>query len=319
MIITMFTTCFESLMINKILIISTTLALVSSPAICLANNDDKTTLDAQSYAERVKSSFDALQLKTFLHLDAKANQPEEIKDPLQIFNRKIYAFNDVIDEHLLRPLAVQYVTLVPEPAQNSYSSFRSNLKEPWNAVNQLAQGKPLQSLKTLGRFGVNTLTSLGFADPAKKLGLNNSPENFGTTLGVWGMPSGPYMVLPLFGSSTFRDGIGLIPDSFARPQSYLIDSNTLSWVNTTLEVTALRAQYLGVDSVLQGDKYAAMRDVYLQQRAFVIAEKRGEDLSSTVFAEEIEHEVIDEQFEQDIIDETPEQEDDINMQPESSQ
>ena len=306
-------------MINKILIISTVVAFASSPTLCLAD-DENDTLNSRSYAARVKASFDSLQLKTFLHLDARANQPEEVKDPLQIFNRRVYTFNDVIDRHLLRPLAVQYVTLVPEQAQDSYANFRSNLKEPWNAVNQLAQGKPIQSLKTLGRFGLNTLTSLGFADPAKKFNLNNSPENFGTTLGVWGMPSGPYLVLPLFGSSTFRDGLGLVPDSFARPQSYLIDSNTISWANTTLEVIALRAQYLGVDSVLQGDKYAAMRDVYLQQRAFTIAEKRGEDLSDTIFVEEetLEDE-IDEQFEEETIDEISEQEDDIDMSLESSQ
>lgn len=237
--------------------------------------------------------------KTFV-IDARADQDESIKDPLQGLNRKIYVFNDAIDRNMLRPLAVIYSETMPVPAQGAYSNFRNNLKEPWSAVNQLLQGKPTTSLKTLGRFTLNTLTSLGFADVAKRVDLPNVKDGFGTTLGVWGMPSGPYLVLPFFGSSSLRDAVGSVPDSFARPQSYFIDPDELVWANTALEVTALRAQYLPMDSVIQGDKYAAMRDVYLQQRAFEIAEKRGEDISQSMFAEDpLDTEILDEEIEEE--------------------
>ena len=238
--------------------------------------------------------------QTFL-VNARADQTENVKDPLQGMNRVIYTFNDKIDQSVLRPAAVLYSTTVPEPAQGAYTNFRKNLKEPWNAVNQLLQGKPLRSVKTLSRFTINTLTSLGFADTARHLKLSHQEDSLGTTFGVWGMPSGPYIVLPFLGSSTFRDGLGMIPGSYAHLQSYIIGDDKLLIGNMALEATATRAQYLSIDSVIRGDKYAAMRDVYLQQRAFEIAQKRGEDISQSMFAEDpFEDEVLDEEFEEDI-------------------
>ena len=254
--------------------------------LCLATELETASTTENPTDNKTLKIFDS---KTYL-INARADQSEDIKDPFQGLNRKIYIFNDAIDQSILRPTAVFYSEITPEPAQGAYSNFKSNLKEPWNAVNQLFQGKPLRSLKTLSRFTVNTVTSLGFADPARHLNLTQEKESFGTTLGVWGVPSGPYIVLPFLGSSSLRDAVGLVPDSLARPNSYIIEQDGILWSNTALDVVSTRAQYLSVDSMLQGDKYAVMRDVYLQQRAFEIAEKRGEDTSASIFSDEFDDE-----------------------------
>lgn len=208
-------------------------------------------------------------------VDAKANQPDNVKDPLQPLNRQIYAINDRLDQHIVRPLAVQYVKKVPQPVRGSYRTFRKNLGEPWNAVNQLIQGRPVRALKTMGRFSVNTLTSLGFADTAQHFGLTTEDENFGTTLGYYGVPSGPYVVLPFFGPNTFRSTLGIAVDSQGRPQKYIFSEHSLYWTEQTLRGLDVRAQLLDIEGVLSGDKYAQIRDIYLQRTDFLIAEKRG--------------------------------------------
>lgn len=134
--------------------------------------------------------------KDDLKVNANAAQPDEVKDPLQGLNRKIFTFNDALDRNLLKPVAIQYAAKVPEPVRSPYRQFRKNLGEPWNAVNQIIQGKPSRAAKTLGRFTINTLTTLGFADPARRLGLQTEEESFGVTLGYYGVPSGPYVMLP---------------------------------------------------------------------------------------------------------------------------
>ena len=211
-----------------------------------------------------------------LKVNANATQPESQKDPLQPLNRQVYAFNDALDRHVARPLAVQYKAKVPSDVRDSYRQFHKNLGEPWNAVNQLIQGRPLRAAKSLGRFSINTITTLGFADPAQHFGLNIEDENFGTTLGYYGVPSGPYLVLPVFGPSTFRDAIGLAVDSQARPQKYIFeDREGLYWTDQVLRGIDARSQLLDIEDVLQGDKYAAIRDIYLQRKNFAIAEKKG--------------------------------------------
>lgn len=214
-----------------------------------------------------------------LKVNATAAQPDNVKDPLEPLNRKVYAFNDTIDRIVVRPIAVEYSEKVPEKVRDSYHSFRMNLNEPWNAVNQVVQGRPVRALKTLGRFTLNTITTLGFADPASRLNLPTEDESFGTTLGYYGVPSGPYLMLPFFGPSTFRDGFGLAIDSFGRPQNYL-NHNGLYWTDQSLRLLDARTQLLKYDDILQGDTYAQLRDIYLQRKAFTIAEMRGEDNDS---------------------------------------
>ena len=181
-------------------------------------------------------------------VDANAAQPDEVKDPLQPLNRKVFAFNDAVDRTIVRPIAVQYQTKIPSEVRGSHQQFRSNLGEPWNAVNQTIQGRPLRALKTLGRFTFNTITTLGLADPARRIGLDGEKENFGTTLGYYGVSSGPYIILPIFGPSTIRDGLGLAVDSFGRPQYYL-NHNSTYWADQTLRAVDARSQLLDLESV----------------------------------------------------------------------
>ena len=224
-----------------------------------------------------------------LKVNANASQPEIQKDPLQPLNRQIFAFNDVLDRHVARPLAIQYKEKVPTDVRGSYRQFRKNLGEPWNVVNQLIQGRPLRAAETLGRFTINTITSLGFADPARRLGLSAEEENFGTTLGYYGIPSGPYLVLPIFGPSTFRDAVGIVVDGQARPQKYLLeDHDGLYWADQSLRGIDARSQILDIEDVLQGDKYAAIRDIYLQRKNFAIAEKKGLESESMFIEDDVD-------------------------------
>ncbi|ENX02875.1 hypothetical protein F899_00869 [Acinetobacter sp. CIP 101934] len=250
----------------------------------LENEPEKTPL-------RTKISNRAQQLQTQLKVDARAAQAEEVKDPFQPLNRKIYQFNDVIDRNVLRPVAVQYVEKVPKDVRGSYTQFRNNLGEPWNVVNQLIQGRPARAAKSLGRFTINTLTTLGLADPARRLGLSHEDERLGITLGYYGVPSGPYIMLPLLGPSSVRGVIGSAVDSQARPQKYILDDNDgLYWSDQSLRVIDTRSEILDVEGVLTGDRYAQIRDIYLQRTSYAIAEKKGVE-SESLFTD------IDDEFE----------------------
>lgn len=250
----------------------------------LENEPEKTPL-------RTKISNKAQQLQTQLKVDARAAQAEEVKDPFQPLNRKIYQFNDVIDRNVLRPVAVQYVEKVPKDVRGSYTQFRNNLGEPWNVVNQLIQGRPARAAKSLGRFTINTLTTLGLADPARRLDLSHEDERLGITLGYYGVPSGPYIMLPLLGPSSVRGVIGSAVDSQARPQKYILDDNDgLYWSDQSLRVIDTRSEILDVEGVLTGDRYAQIRDIYLQRTSYAIAEKKGVE-SESLFTD------IDDEFE----------------------
>ncbi|RZF50146.1 VacJ family lipoprotein [Acinetobacter halotolerans] len=260
--------------------------------------DSNTTVSSIS-DEHKPSTIQAIKdlkhlTKNDLKVNANAAQPDAVKDPLQPLNRQIFLFNDALDRNLLKPIAIQYVAKVPEPVRSPYRQFRKNLGEPWNAVNQVIQGRPSRAAKTLGRFTVNTLTTLGFADPARRLGLSTEEENFGVTLGYYGVPSGPYVMLPFFGPSTFRDGVGLAADSFGRPQKYLLDDQDgIYWSTNLLQVVDARSQILEVEESLKGDRYSMIRDFYLQRKAFQIAEKRGDANDISFISDEDD---IDESF-----------------------
>jgi phospholipid-binding lipoprotein MlaA len=277
-----------------------------------AQEETAEVIVADSSSKTKSSRLDALkELKSVkakdLKVNANAAQPDEVKDPLQPLNRQIYAFNDMLDRNVARPLALQYTKKVPGEVRGSYRQFRKNLGEPWNAVNQLIQGRPLRAAKTLGRFSLNTITTLGMADPARRLGLDTEEENFGTTLGYYGVPSGPYVMLPIYGPSTFRDGFGTLVDGQARPQKYILDDNDrLYWSEQVMRGVDTRSQLLEVEQVLQGDKYAAIRDIYLQRKNFEIAEKKGLDADNISFVDDETEEFFDDQEEINLPDESKE-------------
>lgn len=254
----------------------TTFAFAEDVAPTAASEID-TSADPQTAQSSSLKELKNIKAKD-LKVDANAAQPDNVKDPLQPLNRQIFAVNDALDRAIVRPIAVEYKEKIPSPIRDSYSGFRKNLGEPWNAVNQLIQGRPGRAAKTLGRFTINTVTTLGFADPASRLGLETEDENFGTTLGYWGVPSGPYLVLPVFGPSTFRDGFGLVVDGYARPQKYILeDEEGLYWAEQTLRGIDVRSQLIDIEGAIQGDKYSSIRDIYLQRKNFIIAEKKGQE------------------------------------------
>ena len=224
-----------------------------------------------------------------LKVDANAAQPDEVKDPLQPLNRQIYALNDSVDRHVIRPVSVQYKAKVPENVRGSYRLFRKNMGEPWNAVNQVAQGRFTRAAKTLARVTINTVTTLGLADPARRLGLSTEEESLGDTLGYYGVPSGPYIMLPVLGPSTFRNALDYPAESYAKPLTYIFDNNNqdgLAWGNTIWGGIDTRANLLDAESVLQGDRYAAIRDIYLQHKKFEIAQKKGDDAGAVSFIDD---------------------------------
>lgn len=279
---------------------------MTSPAFANESAVDSSTrttaeVDSSAATSKAPSRFESLkELKNIkaqdLKVNANAAQPESVKDPLQPLNRQVYALNEVLDRNIARPLAVQYTEKVPGDVRGSYRNFRKNLGEPWNAVNQLIQGRPLRAAKTLGRFTVNTITTLGLADPARRFGMETEDEDFGTTLGYFGVPSGPYLVLPIIGPSTFRDGFGRLVDSQARPQQYILeDHDGLYWTEQALRGIDARSQILDVEQVLQGDRYAAIRDIYLQRKNFEIAEKKGLEAESISFIEDVEDDYIEDE------------------------
>ena len=254
----------------------TTFAFAEDVALTAASETD-TSADPQTAQSSSLKELKNIKAKD-LKVDANAAQPDNVKDPLQPLNRQIFAVNDALDRAIVRPIAVEYKEKIPSPIRDSYSGFRKNLGEPWNAVNQLIQGRPGRAAKTLGRFTINTVTTLGFADPASRLGLETEDENFGTTLGYWGVPSGPYLVLPVFGPSTFRDGFGLVVDGYARPQRYVLENEEgLYWAEQTLRGIDVRSQLIDIEGAIQGDKYSSIRDIYLQRKNFIIAEKKGQE------------------------------------------
>lgn len=262
------------------------------------SNNQPAMADQPVIVEQKTSALKAIQKLTpqDLKVNASAAQPDAVKDPLEPLNRKIYTFNDALDRNVLKPIAIQYAEKIPASVRSPYQQFRHNLGEPWNAFNQLIQGRPVRATKTLGRFTLNTLTTLGFADPARRLGLETEEESLGVTLGYYGIHSGPYIVLPFFGPSTFRDGFGLAVDSFSRPQRYLLDNQDgLYWSTNVLQAIDTRANLLDLEKTLSGDKYAAIRDVYLQHQSFLISEKHGDSADVSFVDDEIDDTSFDEE------------------------
>lgn len=201
------------------------------------------------------------------------DQPEvsEGSDPLRFINKPINSFNSALDKAVLKPTAKVYQKVTPAPVRTGVRNFFKNLREPWTAVNLMLQGKPADSAKSLGRFTLNTVTSLGFVDvSAKYHGLNIPKEDLGQTLAVWGVPNGPYIVLPLLGPSTLRDTAGLPFDSAAYPPAYLQDDATMIGV-TAADGISLRAELLSIDGLVDPYDYELLKSVYLQNRAYEIS------------------------------------------------
>ena len=201
-------------------------------------------------------------------LSAEPEEAGTVGDPWERFNRGVFAFNQVIDDDLLFPLASAYVGLVPELVRQGITNVFNNFQDAWSAVNNLLQGKLEQSTIMSLRFAWNSTFGLaGILDMATELGMERTPEDFGQTLGVWGVPAGNVLVLPFFGPSTVRDAIGLPLDIAASP-SWAIGEGFRP-ITTGLQVLDIRSQLLSATKVLDAmalDKYSFVRSAYLARR-----------------------------------------------------
>ena len=207
-----------------------------------------------------------------------AARPASSGDPLEGFNRAIYAFNDGFDDYFLAPVARGYRWLLPRVVRDRFSSFFSNLREPMNAINNLLQGKPYEALTDTGRLLANsTIGILGLWDVATPLGLPKHDEDFGQTLAVWGVPDGPYLVLPFLGPSNFRDGPAKIVDWFTLPQTYA-EQSAVTWWLLGLEFVDTRSQLLDATDILDqaagDDPYAFLREAFKQRRRSLVYDGR---------------------------------------------
>jgi phospholipid-binding lipoprotein MlaA len=186
-------------------------------------------------------------------------------DPIEGVNRKIFWFNDKVDVYVLEPVATGWAKIAPLRVRNSVANFFTNVRTPIVAVNDLLQGKIVASGSDVGRFAVNTTVGvLGLFDPAARWGLEKHVEDFGQTLGVWGVPPGPYLVLPFLGSSTVRDTGGYALTVYP----FFVDSYILF---APPVVEAVNSRSLVLQEVRDAkqaslDYYSFVRNAYLQRR-----------------------------------------------------
>jgi len=190
-------------------------------------------------------------------------------DPLEELNRPIFEFNQTLDQNLIEPIAISYRDNTPESIKKGVSNFFSNLGEVSTLANQILQFKAEDSFITLSRFLLNTTIGLaGFFDPASEFGLTKKDEDFGQTLGFWGVPEGPYFVIPILGPSTLRDAAGLYVDMTS-------DVNLINNLDTNAEIATTsmktvdkRVELLPATDLIYRsfDPYTTMRSSYLQKR-----------------------------------------------------
>ena len=198
--------------------------------------------------------------------------PSTEKDPFEKVNRSILKFNLNSDRVLLKPLAKAYTKVIPTPIRGGIGNVFSNLWEPMTAVNNLLQGKVGYAATDVSRFVVNsTVGILGIFDVASRINLPKHREDFGQTLAVWGVPSGPYIVLPFLGPSNIRDTTGLIPQFLYADALLYLDSPESVYASA-IRLVDTRSRLLGADDILevQPDKYLFLREAYRQQRNSLI-------------------------------------------------
>ena len=196
-------------------------------------------------------------------------------DPFEGFNRKVFAFNLKLDRWVLKPVAKGYDAVAPGFVKTGVSNFFSNLGEITNIVNDALQWKWLQASNDTGRLLLNSTIGIGgLFDVASVAGLEESPgEDFGQTLGRWGFKRGPYIMLPVLGPTTVRDGLGIPVNSLLDPVYYLEDPEARYGL-VALRLTSQRADLLEVEKLASGDFYLFVRDTYLQRRDYL--ERDGE-------------------------------------------
>ena len=194
---------------------------------------------------------------------------EDINDPFEDINRITFKFNESLDNSFLKPVALTY-SKTPKPIKKGISNFFDNLEEIETSVNQILQGKPKLAINDFSRFIINSTIGLGgFLDVATKIGLTRHEEEFDQTLALWGVPSGPYIMLPGLGPSTLRDTLARPFSSFLSVTFHMTESD----VNLALkgmDALETRERLLEIESLIYGDRYNFVRDSYFQYMNYEI-------------------------------------------------
>jgi phospholipid-binding lipoprotein MlaA len=202
------------------------------------------------------------------------NSARSPQDPWESWNRGVYKFNDKLDRSVAKPVARAYVKVVPKPIRTGVSNVFSNLETPGVMVNDLLQGKGLAALNDLRRFLLDSIFGLaGIFDPATAAGLDRNEEDFGQTLGKWGVRPGPFIELPILGPSDLRDGPARVVDTYLNPRQY-IKNDYIKYGLYLPDFIDRRAALLPLESTIEKayDPYAFIRDAYLQRRAFLVSD-----------------------------------------------
>lgn len=223
---------------------------------------------------RPGSSFRAAMLACCVALASGcASTPPNPNDPLEGYNRAMFAFNEGLDKAVVKPVAQAYDYVTPKPVQTGVGNFFSNLADPWIGLNNMLQGKPAEAFSDWMRFMVNSVFGIfGLLDIASEARLPKHDEDFGQTLAVWGVGEGPYFVVPFFGPRTVRDA-AVLPVDLAGDKVWRASHVPTRNAIRVLDVTHGRATLLGADRTLEEstfDKYAYLRDFYLQQRRYKV-------------------------------------------------
>ena len=206
---------------------------------------------------------------------ASSSYVKNERDPWQGFNRSMYAFNDTLDSEIVKPAAKGYRAITPDFVETGVRNVFGNLDDVSVGVNNVLQGKLTDAGSDVGRILVNTTIGIGgLFDIASKMGLRKHEEDFGQTLGVWGVPSGPYLVLPFFGPSTLRDSPSIPVDRILLDPLTYVELKTGERVAiNALDLVSLRAELLSLEDAVEGisqDQYTLIREAYLDRREFLL-------------------------------------------------
>ena len=193
-------------------------------------------------------------------------------DPFIELNREIYQFNQSLDDVLFKPVTQTYDAFFPASAKRGVSNFFDNLDDINVVFNDLLQLKIRLAIHDSSRLAINTTIGIaGLFDVASGFGLYKNHEDFGQTLGHWGVPAGPYLMLPIIGTSNVRDAIGLIPDTLMNPVFWIDDSEKRFYFYA-LDNTDTRLYYMAAEAMIKGDEYSFVRDAYIQRREYLVAD-----------------------------------------------
>ncbi|MDO8789099.1 MAG: VacJ family lipoprotein [Sulfuritalea sp.] len=236
---------------------------------------------------RIKSVTVAMVAVGLLAGCATSGNP---KDPIEGFNRAMFAFNEGLDAAIVKPVATGYEAVLPTPIRTGVTNFFSNIEDLFIGVNNLLQGKVPEAISDLGRVAINTTAGLlGVIDWASDAGLEKHDEDFGQTFGRWGVGNGAYVVIPVFGPRTARDTVGLVLDVAVDPVANHKPTRTRD-VALALRLVNDRANLLPADKVIEEaalDKYSYMRDAYLQRRRNLIHDGNA-PRESSAYAEPVD-------------------------------